>query len=95
MSSEKPVDIERARSESVRSGKRNAVDESRRRPSQRESGGLEKLAVASKEAAAMLGISERTLWALTSPRGPIPSVRIGARSVRYSVAGLKRFLDEQ
>jgi excisionase family DNA binding protein len=35
------------------------------------------------EAARALCISERTLWALTQPRGPIPVVRFG-RSIRYS-----------
>jgi len=53
---------------------------------------LEKLAVTLKQAAQMLNISERTLWGLTCPRGPIPCVRIGARSVRYSVDALKAYL---
>lgn len=36
-----------------------------------------------KEAAMILRVSERSLWTLTSPRGPIRAVRMG-RSVRYS-----------
>ena len=43
-----------------------------------------------REAAAMLSISDRTLWALTTPRGPIPSVRIG-RAVRYLVDDLREW----
>ena len=36
-----------------------------------------------KAAAKALSISERTLWGLTEPRGPIRCIRIG-RAVRYS-----------
>ncbi|HIQ20249.1 MAG TPA: DNA-binding protein [Planctomycetes bacterium] len=43
------------------------------------------------EAAQMLGISPRHLWSLTSPRGPIPCVRLGRR-VLYSVHDLRNFL---
>ena len=53
------------------------------------------LAVNSREAARILSISERTLWSMTQPRGPIPAVRIGARSVRYSVEALRRYLAAQ
>lgn len=51
------------------------------------------LAVPPPEAARMLSICERSLWALTAPRGPIPCVRLG-RSVRYSVAALQHYLEE-
>jgi hypothetical protein len=45
------------------------------------------------EAAAALAVSERTLWALTYPRGPIPVVRIpDTRTVRYSMAALQEFI---
>lgn len=46
------------------------------------------------EAARQLGVSERTLWANTQPRGPIPSVRIG-NCVRYSSDQLRRYIDQQ
>lgn len=36
-----------------------------------------------KEAAMILRVSERSLWTMTSPRGPIRAVRMG-RSVRYA-----------
>jgi excisionase family DNA binding protein len=49
------------------------------------------LALSPKEAASSLGISERTLWASTAPRGPIPSVKLGNR-VLYPVAGLQEWL---
>ena len=45
------------------------------------------LLMTSQEAAEALAISPRTLWARTSPRGPIPCVRIGG-CVRYSVDDL-------
>lgn len=56
------------------------------------------LALRSREAAAALGISERTLWDLTAPRGPIPCVRVGhgkRQSVRYPVTELQSWLSNQ
>ncbi|MCS7047344.1 MAG: helix-turn-helix domain-containing protein [Gemmataceae bacterium] len=56
------------------------------------------LALRPREAAQALGISPRTLWALTAPRGPIPCVRIGhgrRRSVLYPVDALRRWLSQQ
>lgn len=47
-----------------------------------------------KEAAAALGISERLLWSMSAPRGPIPAVKIG-RSVRYPLEALKAFVEAQ
>ena len=47
-----------------------------------------------REAAKALSISERTLWALTRPRGPIPCVRIG-RAVRYDLRDLREYVDRQ
>lgn len=44
-----------------------------------------------REAAARLGISERKLWDLTMPRGPLPCVRIG-QSVRYVPDDLDEFI---
>jgi predicted DNA-binding transcriptional regulator AlpA len=47
-------------------------------------------------AAEMLGFSERSLWTLTAPRGPIPVVRPhGTRTVRYSVEALKAWVAKQ
>jgi len=43
------------------------------------------------EAAAILGISPRQLWAHTSPRGSIPCTRIG-KCARYSRAALEEFI---
>jgi hypothetical protein len=52
-----------------------------------------------KEAAAALSVSERTLWELTAPRGPIPVLRLPgrgkARSLRYDVRALQRWIDNQ
>jgi hypothetical protein len=54
----------------------------------------------SRQAALALSVSERTLWSLTQPRGPVPVVRIGLPgskkpAVRYSVSDLERFIAEQ
>jgi hypothetical protein len=49
---------------------------------------LSPLLLTAPEAALVLRISERVLWSLTAPRGPIPTVRIG-RCLRYSVAELQ------
>ena len=46
------------------------------------------------EAARALGISERNLWTLTQ-EGVIDSVRVGKRSIRYSVATLEKWIARQ
>lgn len=59
---------------------------------------VEKLSLRPREAAQAIGISERTLWGLSAPRGPIPCIRIGhgkRRSVLYSVAGIQAWLSQQ
>ena len=52
------------------------------------------LLLTSSQAARSLAISERTLWSLTSPKGPIPVVRFG-RSVRYDPVDLQKWVEEQ
>jgi hypothetical protein len=47
-----------------------------------------------RQAALALSVSARTLWGLTSPRGPIPVVRIG-RAVRYPADGLRAYVEAQ
>jgi hypothetical protein len=56
---------------------------------------VESLALRPREAAKALGISARTLWGLTAPRGPIPCLRIGngkRQTVLYPVADLQAWL---
>ena len=53
-----------------------------------------KLLLSAREAAAALGICEKSLWNFTVPRGTIPSTRIGAR-VLYSHNSLKKWAAEQ
>ena len=48
---------------------------------------LEKVFLKLAEAAKLLQVSERHLWSKTSPRGPVPCVRIG-NAVRYRSADL-------
>lgn len=55
---------------------------------------LAKLLAKVPEAAGALAISERKLWELTDPRGPIPCVRIG-RSVRYDLRDLRTYIEGQ
>ncbi len=43
-----------------------------------------------REAAKLLAVSERTLWALSAPRGPLPCAKIG-RAVRYRMEDLQEF----
>ena len=52
-----------------------------------------KLLLTPQEAAEALAISPRTLWARTSPRGPIPSVRIG-KCVRYAEDDLREMIEQ-
>ena len=56
------------------------------------------LALRPREAAKALGISPRTLWGLTVPRGPIPCLRVGhgkRQTVLYPVADLQAWLSQQ
>ena len=46
----------------------------------------------SRETAKYLGISERSLWGHTVPRGNLPVVRIG-KSVRYAPADIAAFIE--
>ena len=55
---------------------------------------IQRLLLIPQDAAAALGISEKTLWSWTSPRGPIQAVRIG-RSVRYAWKSLEKFVEQQ
>ena len=55
----------------------------------------ERLALRPQEAARALGVSLRTLWTMTSPRGPIPCVRLpsGKRAaVLYPVEALRQWM---
>ena len=59
---------------------------------------VESLALRPRDAAKSLGISARTLWELTAPRGPIPCLRIGngkRQTVLYPVADLQAWLSRQ
>jgi len=56
----------------------------------------ELLALRPREAAKALGISVRTLWNLTAPRGPIHAVKVGTgkrAAVLYPMANLTEFLN--
>lgn len=48
------------------------------------------LAIRPKEAAKLLGVSQRTLWAWTN-EGIIPSAKVG-RNVLYSISALEQWL---
>ena len=54
-----------------------------------------RLLLTPRDAAKALAISEKTLWTLSAPRGPIPTIRVGERSIRYSVAALQRWIDSE
>jgi len=59
---------------------------------------IESLALRPREAAKALGISARTLWGLTAPRGPIPCLRVGhgkRQTVLYPVAELQAWMSRQ
>jgi len=51
------------------------------------------LAMRPREAAAAIGVSERTLWSWTR-EGTVPHVRRG-KTIMYPVSALTRWLDEQ
>jgi hypothetical protein len=53
-----------------------------------------KLLLSAREAAAALGVCQKTLWVWTMPRGPIPCLRLGHR-VLYSVESLRAWIEKQ
>ena len=53
------------------------------------------LLLSARDAAKVLAISERTLWSMTAPRGPLTAVKIGRRGVRYPVADLQNWIEAQ
>ena len=52
-----------------------------------------KLLLSIRETAKCIGVSEKTLWTLTAPRGPIPAIRFG-RAVRYSPDDLRAWIKQ-
>ncbi len=54
----------------------------------------EPLALRPKDAAKALGVGQRTLWALTQPRGPIPAVKLGV-CVLYPIGELRKWLADE
>ena len=60
----------------------------------------DRLLIPARDAARMLSVSERTLYSMTSPRGPIAPVRIGRADsgnprVLYSVEMLRAWIAAQ
>ena len=53
---------------------------------------LERKLLTAREAAEFLGLSERTIWEISSPRGDLPTVRI-RRSVRYARTDLADYIE--
>lgn len=47
-----------------------------------------------RQAAELVQVSERKLWSMSSPRGPIPVVRVG-KLVRYNVESLRAWAERQ
>jgi len=60
-------------------------------PAAKDSNDNSPLLISAGQAAGLLGVSERTLWALSNAKA-IPSVRIGRRRL-YSVDALRRWID--
>ena len=55
---------------------------------------LDKKLFSVKETAKIHGVSERTVWAVTVPRGKLVSCKIGSR-VMYSPRAIERFIEQQ
>lgn len=51
---------------------------------------VQPILVGTQRAAELLGVSPKTVWNITHPRGPLPVVRIGRRTM-YEVAQLAAF----
>jgi hypothetical protein len=53
-----------------------------------------RLALKPSEAAKAMSLSEKTLWSMSAPRGPIPCVHIGSR-VLYPTHLLRKYLSRE
>ena len=53
-----------------------------------------KLLLSAREAAQAMGVCEKTLWNFSQPRGTIPSLKIGARTM-YDPSDLRAWIDQQ
>ena len=76
-----PVNAISSSSEALSSGQTKTRDDKASSP----------LLLSVKDAARRLATTDRTLFNLTHPRGPIPSVRFG-RNVRYRLSDLEAFI---
>jgi excisionase family DNA binding protein len=47
------------------------------------------------DVAEYLGVSTRTVYSITAPRGTLRCIRCGPRGVRYTLASLEKFIREQ
>ena len=54
-----------------------------------------KLLLTGDEAAATMSICRKTLYRLTIPRGPIPTVKVGPSGIRYSVEAIRNWIAGQ
>ena len=63
-------------------------------PERRPQAGLGPLLYTPPQAAELLNISQRKLWGISAPRGPLAVVRIG-NSVRYSPDDLDAYVAAQ
>jgi excisionase family DNA binding protein len=54
----------------------------------------EKLLYSARETAAMLGLSQKTVWSISTPRGTLPVVRVGSRTL-YSKTDLEAWIESQ
>lgn len=52
----------------------------------------EQLLINVREAAHLLSVSERTLWGISKPRGDLPVIRLGRRTL-YSLQDIKVWID--
>jgi len=55
---------------------------------------IRRLALRPREAATALGMSEKALWDRTFPRGDIPAVKVGTRTL-YAPHQIQQWLDQQ
>lgn len=55
---------------------------------------IQPIAMRLRNAAKVTGLSERTIWGHTAPRGSLPCVRVGS-AVLYRVDDLHRWLAER
>ena len=56
---------------------------------------IPRLLLTGRETAEALGVSERSLYRMTAPRGELVATKLGNRTLRYHVDDIRKFVESR